>query len=68
MSEAATLEQRVAALESEVVRLKDQLNRAQGSQGWFAAVGGCLKDEPDFEQVLRLGREIRRSDRPYTPG
>ncbi len=39
--------------------------RAQIQQeGWINSISGSFKDDPDFEEILRLGREIRQADRP----
>jgi hypothetical protein len=60
-----TIEERLAVLEQDVAELK---RRAQPSDAanWLTKVAGSMKDEPDFTEVLRLGREIRRADTPET--
>lgn len=64
MSEAGTVEERLGVLEREIAELKRQMASPRTSENWFTLVAGSFKDEPEFEEVLRLGREIRRSDRP----
>jgi len=65
MSEAPTLEKRVETLEAEFAELKRQLKaRGVTSGSWLDRVTGSFRDEPDFEEVLRLGRDYRRSHRP----
>jgi hypothetical protein len=64
MSAPATVEERLAALEADVARLKQLLPRATPAQNWFEQVSGSMKDKPAFEEVIRLGREIRQADRP----
>lgn len=64
MMEAATVEKRLATLECEIAQLKRLVASVQLPESWFARVAGSFKDEPEFEEVLRLGRELRRSDKP----
>jgi hypothetical protein len=63
MSTGTSLEQRVAALENELADIKRRM-AAHGAEDWFARVAGSFEHEPDFDEVLRLGREMRRSDSP----
>jgi hypothetical protein len=63
MSSSTSLEDRVAALENELAEIKRRM-AVQGSGDWFARVAGSFEHEPDFDEVLRLGREMRRSDSP----
>ena len=51
-------------VETEIAALKRQVASAQPSSNWLDDVAGSFKDEPDFEEVLRLGRQIRQADRP----
>jgi hypothetical protein len=64
MSEAVPIEKRVEALEDQVADLRQQLTRAQSPEDRFRRLSGSMADQPDFDEVLRLGREIRRADRP----
>ena len=62
-----TIEQRLAALEREVARIKEQVQRngnghAGATGGWIERVSGSMKPFPDFEDVLELGRAIRRQE------
>ena len=36
----------------------------QGDAGWIGRILGSMRDEPDFSEVVRLGRKIRSEDRP----
>jgi hypothetical protein len=60
-----TLEERVAALETEVARLKqERANEAQPQKPWWEQIRGTFKNDPDYMEAMRLGREYRESLRP----
>jgi hypothetical protein len=62
---AAEIELRVAALESEVARLKQQISEPlKASAHWVDEVYGAFADDPDFLEAMRLGRSYRESLRP----
>jgi hypothetical protein len=62
------LEQRVANLEAEVAKLREELNTATGKQNpWWRKIAGSFADDPAFEEAMRLGREWRESFRPKPP-
>ncbi len=58
-----SLEDRVAALEAEVKRLKDLIDNGREKRGWKAIVGSFAND-PLYEEAMKLGREYRESTRP----
>jgi hypothetical protein len=60
-----TVEQRLAALEAEVARLKEcvEKNRVQDTD-WLDDIWGAFADDPAYEEAMRLGREWRESFRP----
>jgi hypothetical protein len=57
----ATIEERLSALESELAEVKRQLKALQPD--WLKRVVGSMDEWPEFEEVLRLGREFRDSVR-----
>ncbi|HUY33770.1 MAG TPA: hypothetical protein VMV69_13550 [Pirellulales bacterium] len=65
-----TVEQRLADLEREVAELKRQLATTlpNNKANWIERITGTFKDDPDFAEIVRLGAEIRRADRPSDVG
>jgi hypothetical protein len=60
-----SLEERVAALEAEVARLKqERVSTAEAQRPWWNEIWGTFKDDPHYEEAMRLGREYRESLRP----
>ena len=64
-----TLEERVAALEKEVVRLSRQLgpNGDPGPDDWKSTVG-MFANDPIMKEILDEARKIRERDREKTRG
>jgi hypothetical protein len=60
MSEAFTLEARLEAVEKDLAQLKDFVRRAPNARPWYERMVGSMKDYPEFEEVVRLGRELRK--------
>jgi hypothetical protein len=64
MPPTLTLEERVAHVEKDLAELKSEMQRMHSGRGWIDRITGSFKDDPDFDEILRLGQEIRRADRP----
>ncbi|MDQ3010025.1 MAG: hypothetical protein M3X11_04905 [Acidobacteriota bacterium] len=61
-SKLALLELRLATLESEVAQLREQTDLNGASSGdWVDQIYGLFADYPDFNEVVRLGRQYRES-------
>ncbi len=62
----ATVEERLERLEKEVNLLKlsqsSKIDLAAKKPGWISKIEGSFKDDPDFAEILRLGREERKAD------
>lgn len=60
-----TLEERAAVLEAEVTRLKHEKNGVSIiDKPWWEQIRGTFKDDLDYVEAMRLGREYRESLRP----
>lgn len=61
-----TLEERVAALESEISHLKKESTPeiSQDIRPWWERIRGRFESDPDYDEAMRLGREYRESLRP----
>ena len=60
-----SMEERLSTLEDEVGRLK-KANQSSNfdSLPWWEKIRGTFKDDPDYDDAMRLGREWRESFRP----
>jgi hypothetical protein len=55
------LEKQLAELQQQVAELRKRLLPTESKADWFEKVAGSFKDDPEFGEVLRLGRECRQS-------
>jgi hypothetical protein len=55
-----TIEARLAKAERELAFLKAKALRDKSN--WIAEITGTFKDDPDFEEIVRLGKEIRDAE------
>jgi hypothetical protein len=58
-----SIEERLTALEAEVAQLKELLanGKPEAKSPWWERRFGAFKDDPDYEEAMRLGAEYRRS-------
>jgi hypothetical protein len=60
-----TLEERMTHLEQEFEQVKKRLPEAPATpKSWLDQVFGSFKDDPIYEEAMRLGREFRNSQQP----
>lgn len=59
-----SLEERVSALEAEMKRLKQVQNVEPAKAPWWQQRFGAFKDDPVYEDAMRLGKEYRDSQKP----
>jgi hypothetical protein len=65
------LENRVSTLEHKLAEMQQQLASIAGKKdhpnphgAWWVETAGKFKDDPVFEEIIRLGREYRKSQVP----
>lgn len=68
MSTKETVEERLAALEREVQHLRKRLESDHRSNDWRSRPRSSLRDMPEFDEVLRLGEEIRAAGQDELQG
>jgi hypothetical protein len=66
MATISNLEERMAHVERDIEDLRSRVNGLRAKGNWIDQITGSFKDDPEFDEILRLGREIRRSDRADT--
>ena len=58
---AATIEQRIEALEEEVRQLRAAVKKDPGEPPWWERFGGMFKDDPVFDEIVDAGQKYRES-------
>jgi hypothetical protein len=56
------LESRLESLEADVARLKALTSQSPAPGAWRTTIG-MFDNDPEFAEVIRLGREIRKQER-----
>lgn len=64
MTSETPLELRVAAIETGLAELRDQIESRPDAMSWLDRVAGSITDEAAFEEALSYGRAFRQADRP----
>lgn len=59
-----TIEARLARVERELAILKAKVPVVKSN--WIAEITGSFKHDPDFEEIVRLGKELRDMELPET--
>ncbi|MFM9964624.1 MAG: hypothetical protein ACKV2Q_25755 [Planctomycetaceae bacterium] len=62
----AQLEERLRKLEAEVHELKTATGK-ENPLPWYRQAAGQFKDDPVFDEIVRLGKEIRDAERTPAP-
>ena len=57
-----TVESRLAKVERELAILKSRLPHDKSN--WIFEITGTFKDDADFEEIVRLGKELRDGEAP----
>ena len=61
MAEQVTIEERLTVVEKDLAELKGQFASHKGEKSWIEKVAGTFKGDSDFGEIVRLGREFRKS-------
>ncbi len=57
-----TIEKRLEDVERELASLKEEVKSLKPDPNWISSMCGTFKDDPEFDEVLRLGREFCDAD------
>jgi hypothetical protein len=60
-----TLEERVARLESEMASIRNGTKRDADTGDWVGSIAGSHKDFPEWQELVRLGRELCEDEAGY---
>ena len=63
MTPEKRVDDRLSALEAELSTLKQLLPNDSQENSWIDRVTGSFRNQPEFDEVVRLGRELRRSEK-----
>ena len=63
MSESS-VEQRLDSLEREVTRLKLRAKGLQPKDKWISAITGTAQNDPVYDEICQLGKEMRDAEQP----
>ena len=61
------IEKRVAALEEELARLRNQVEASAAASPWWDRIAGTFEGDIVYERAMRIGREYRKSLDPAKP-
>jgi len=65
MSTAPSVEHRLSALERQMEEMKRELDRKRKEENWIEKISGSFEGDPEFGEIIRLGREARQADRLF---
>ena len=57
---APSLEERVSQLEKQMSHVLDKIEARPRKPGWISKTAGSFADCPEFDDIVRLGREFRQ--------
>lgn len=61
---AITIEERISQVEAELEELRSTVGLPTRKLGWVSKIVGRHKNDPVFEEIVRLGKEIRDAEEP----
>lgn len=60
------LEQRVAAIEKELLQLKHKLQTNHSEKPWWEIIAGTFEGDSSYKEAMTMGAEYRRSHSPIS--
>jgi hypothetical protein len=60
MPAATSLEERVKQLENQMSHVLDKIEPQPRKPGWLGQIAGSFENCPEFDEIVRLGREFRQ--------
>ena len=62
MAEQLTIEERLTNVEEDLAAMKRSFTiHKDDKKSWIEEVVGTFKDDPDFDKIVELGQEFRKS-------
>ena len=61
MPDQLTVEDRLTAVEQQLAELKRRLPPSPDGRSWIERIAGTFKADPEFDEIVRLGIEFRKS-------
>jgi hypothetical protein len=59
-----TIEKRLESVERQLAALEGEMKSLKPDSNWISSISGTFKDDPEFDEVLRLGKELRDAEQP----
>ena len=59
-----TIEKRLEDVERQLAALRGVVKSLKSDPNWISSIAGTFKDDPEFDEVLRLGKELRNAEPP----
>ncbi len=63
-SDMSTIEKRLEDVEHELAALRVEVKNLRSGSNWISSIRGYFKDDPEFAEILRLGKELRDDEPP----
>ena len=63
MNTPHSVEERLTRIENELRQIKERLD-GKNKGNWISRMRGQFKDDPVFDEIVRLGKEIRDAELP----